>query len=214
MPFQNNLKKSNSALSGKPNLNCLMICKPKSNAYLPSMNRQGNKDLQRRFEQLYAEHSGRIYNFVLKMSHGNATLAQDVTQITFQRLWENLDTLRIEHSMQSYLFAIARNTLININERETLEYVYLNYILRTCNDNDNSTEENLNKTFLLGYLNTLIDEMPPVRQRVFRMSRLEYKSHKEIAEELSISVNTIETHIALALRFLRRELARRYGIII
>lgn len=186
----------------------------KSNTDFTQMNKPGLKELHRRFEQLYAEHSGRIYNFVLKMSHGNAHLAQEVTQITFQRLWENLDTLRIEHSMQSYLFTIARNTLININEREALEYVYLNYILRTSSDDDNSTEERLNQTFLLDYLNALISEMPPVRQRVFRMSRMEYKSHKEIAAELSVSVNTVETHIALALKYLRQELARRYGIIL
>ena len=92
--------------------------------------------------------------------------------------------------------------------------MYLIYILRTSSDDDNSTEERLNQTFLLDYLNALISEMPPVRQRVFRMSRMEYKSHKEIAAELSVSVNTVETHIALALKYLRQELARRYGIIL
>lgn len=58
----------------------------------------------------------------------------------------------------------------------------------------------------------LIEEMPPVRRQVFLMSRQYNLTYKQIAESLGISVNTVETHIMLALRFLREQLGQRYGI--
>ncbi len=62
------------------------------------------------------------------------------------------------------------------------------------------------------YLCQLIEEMPPVRRQVFLMSRQYNLTYKQIAESLGISVNTVETHIVLALRFLREQLGRRYGV--
>ena len=48
--------------------------------------------------------------------------------------------------------------------------------------------------------------MPPVRQRVFIMSRLRHKRNKEIAEALGITEKTVEVHITLALKQLREQL--------
>ena len=52
-------------------------------------------------------------------------------------------------------------------------------------------------------LELLIKQMPPVRQRVFRLSRLNCYSYHEIAQMLSISPKTVENHINLALKFIK-----------
>ena len=114
--------------------------------------------------------------------------------------------------MAAYLFAIARNAFFNVCEHEAIEYVYFNYILNTQTPFDSSTEENIDSKFLMEYLCQLIEEMPPVRRQVFLMSRQYNLTYKQIAESLGISVNTVETHIVLALRFLREQLGRRYGV--
>jgi len=51
-----------------------------------------------------------------------------------------------------------------------------------------------------------VHNMPPVRRRVFELSRYEFKSYKEIAELLSLSVKTVENHMALAIKHLRKAL--------
>ncbi|MNL56239.1 RNA polymerase sigma factor [compost metagenome] len=49
-----------------------------------------------------------------------------------------------------------------------------------------------------------IESMPFVRKQVFLMSRAEHLSHQQIAEKLGISPKTVENHIGLALKYLRR----------
>ncbi len=49
----------------------------------------------------------------------------------------------------------------------------------------------------------LVHDMPPVRRRVFELSRYEFKSYKEIAELLSLSIKTVENHMSLAIKHLR-----------
>ena len=55
---------------------------------------------------------------------------------------------------------------------------------------------------------TCIEKMPPKRKMVYKLSRQEGMSAKEIAEELGISKRTVEGHIAEALNFLRAEMAK------
>ncbi len=165
------------------------------------------------FEQLYARYAGRLYNYVLKLSHGNKYAAEEITQTAFMKLWENRAVITDYGTMASYLFAIARNAFFSVCEHDAIEYVYFNYILNTATIHDNSTEQQIDSTFLMEHICRLVDEMPPVRRRVFIMSRQYNMSHKQIAEQLGITVNTVETHIMLALHYLRTRLASHYGVL-
>ena len=161
------------------------------------------------FEQLYARYAGRLYNYVLKLSHGNKYVAEEITQTAFMKLWENRAVITDYGTMASYLFAIARNAFFNVCEHDAIEYVYFNYILNTATIHDNSTEQQIDSTFLMEHICRLVDEMPPVRRQVFIMSRQYNMSHKQ----LGITVNTVETHIMLALHYLRTRLASHYGML-
>ena len=164
------------------------------------------------FERMHSLYSGRIYNFVLKISHGNTYIAEEITQIVFMKLWERFDTINDGESLKSYLFSIARNTLLNYLKHETVESIYLNYLKDSPNE-DYGTQDAIDSSFLNSYVAKLIDELPPMRQKVFRMSRLQYLTNRQISQQLGISVSTVETHLSLALKFMREELRRRYGII-
>ncbi len=164
------------------------------------------------FERIHSLYCGRIYNFILKISHGNTYMAEEITQIVFLKLWEKFENIEDSESLKSYLFSIARNTMLNYLKHETIEYIYLNY-LREIPNEDYATQDTIDSAFLNEYVAKLVDELPPMRQKVFRMSRLQYMNTKQIAIELGISVSTVETHLTLALKFMREELRRRYGII-
>lgn len=167
----------------------------------------------RHFEYLYAEYSGRLYNYIYRISHGNSYLAEEITQVAFQKLWERKDAIADREAMSAYLFMTARNTFFNQCEHEAIENVYYNYVMRTTpTDNDFSTEHRIDEDFLMEYLTKLIDELPMMRQMVFKMSRMQHKSHKQIAEELNISPSTVATHIALALQHLREQMEKTYDV--
>lgn len=166
-----------------------------------------------RFEQLYSRYSGRVYNFVMKISRGNSYLAEEITQIVFMKVWEKLDTIdQSRRTTINYMFETARNTLLNYIKHEAVEYIYLNYLSDTTSDVDDSSQNKIDQSFLNEYVAKLMEEMPPVRRKIFTMSRVLYLSNKEIADELGISVSTVETHIGMALKFMREALKNRYGI--
>ena len=170
-------------------------------------------DAKRKFESIYSAYSGRIYNFVLRISHGNEYLAEEITQNTFLKVWEKRNELKNESAMLSYMYTAARNMFLNHCEHETIEYVYYNYIMRNTSDLDSSTEKLLNKNFLNDFIMKVIEEMPPMRRRVFTMSRMHNKSNKEIAEELQISSNTVERHMTMALQYVRERVMKYYNVL-
>lgn len=165
-----------------------------------------------RFERLHSAYSGRIYNLVMKISHGDSYLAEEITQTVFLRLWEKFDLIDENQNPKSYLFQIARNTLLNHLKHDTIEYIYLNY-MKDVPTEDYYTQNSVDSQFLNQYMMQLVEELPFMRRKVFTMSRLQYLSNKQISDELGISVSTVETHLTLALKFMREELKKRYGII-
>lgn len=176
-------------------------------------NSDKNNEARCKFEYIYSTYSGRIYNFVMRMTSGNKYLAEEITQITFMKLWEKLSTLNNEVAMLSYLYAIARNQFLNHCEHEAIEYVYYNYIMRQISEQDCSTEKQLNEGFFKEFLIKLIDELPPQRKKVFELSKLEGKSNKEIAEEMHLSTNTVERHVSMALQQIRGKLVKYYNVL-
>ncbi len=179
------------------------------------MKTENEKDIsaKRKFEYIYSAYSGRVYNFVLRISRGNEYLAEEITQNTFLKVWEKRNELKNESAMLSYMYTAARNMFLNYCEHETIEYLYYNYIMRNTSDLDYSTEKLLNKNFLNDFIMKIIEDMPPMRKRVFMMSRLHNMSNKQIAEELQISSNTVERHMTLALQYVRERVLKYYNVL-
>lgn len=170
-------------------------------------------DRHRLFESLYRDYCGRVYNFVHRLTHGNGYIAEEITQMVFLKIWEKMPSLDTRSDITPYLMSITRNTLLNYLKHQAVEYIYLNY-LREHNADDCVMPDTADARLLEPKILELVNEMPPMRQKIFRMSRFSNMSTRQIAEGLGLSVSTVETHIQLALRFMRAELERRYGITI
>ena len=59
---------------------------------------------------------------------------------------------------------------------------------------------------LKSYIDKLIEQLPPQRRRIFKMSREQHLTNKEIAERCAVSEKAIERQITMALKFLRDNL--------
>ena len=79
-------------------------------------------------------------------------------------------------------------------------------MLRHDEEESIESEQKQDAHSLEAYLKTLVENMPPMRKKVFMMSRYQQKSNREIAQELHISEKTVEVHITLALRELKSRL--------
>lgn len=162
------------------------------------------------FEVLYHRYSGKLYNFVMKVSKGDSYMAEELVQRTFIKVWETREYLNPDKSFISYLCTIAKNMLLNEYEHQTVQYIYQEYIKVNFADVDSSTEKEVDKSLLEEYIDKLADKLPPKRREIFILSRKEGLPNKKIAEKLHITESTIETQLSKALAFMKSQLLNHY----
>lgn len=138
--------------------------------------------------------------------------AEELVQDTLMWIWENRTTLLPEMPLKSLLFTIVKNKSINSASRSSMR----NRIFRELAD---SYEERLDdpdlyvEGELLQRLEEALRKLPPEFQRTFRMHRLEGLTHREIAEALHVSPQTVNYRIGQTVRLLRAELKEYWPLI-
>lgn len=153
------------------------------------------------FQQVYEDAAEKLYFYILGKTR-SAYLAEEVTQITFVKLWQYRESLDEQRPLSLQLFRIARTTLIDLVRKQ-------NHLSAAMDGLKNQQERTGAAIMQVEFNDThqqlmqAINRLPPVRKKVFEMSRLEGLSYKEIAEALSISVKTVEKHVSQALKDIR-----------
>lgn len=159
------------------------------------------KALIERYEKIYFSTKDRLISFV-RTNIRNNSIADDIIQECYIRLWEKLETLQDDHTIVALLRKYAHNLIIDYvrkTARETLRHtVYQQQQDATCT----ADNQLLLKEMLQDY-DSVIQALPQKRRIIYRMVREEGLSHREIAARLNISTNTIEKHMNEALHTLR-----------
>lgn len=158
------------------------------------------------FEALFSAHYSRLcayaYNF-LKEQEGS----EEVTQEVFFKLWINRYNIRIESSMESYLYRAVRNASLNLIKHISIREKYKKHNQQEIVYNEQVESDPANVSELELKIRNSIDLLPEQRRKIFILSRYEQLKYKEIADKLGISVKTVENQMGKALQFLRKELA-------
>jgi len=159
-------------------------------------------------EVIFNKHYCNLSRYLLLLFK-NEMLIDHIAQDIFVHLWENRETLEIKTSLESYIYAAGRFKALNqirdaklqntIRQRITDQVQYPYY--------DDSTIE---FEELETIINDAISALPDRCQKIFRLSREEEMSYKEIAGYLDISVNTVEGQMSIALKKLRTTLKPFY----
>lgn len=156
------------------------------------LNEEGLKDL---FHKYY----GKLYsNFLAKTKAPD--IASDLTQETFIRLWKYRASFSNDIAPDVQLYRKAKQVLIDWLRREAHQRKIAQEIGRYKPDKETSKLE------LTDLLKKAIDQLPAMRRKVFLMSYVDGFSNREIAEELKISIRTVEGHVQKALYELRKSL--------
>lgn len=161
------------------------------------------------FQALFEKYSQRIYRFSIGYLKNNQE-AEEIVQDVFLRVWKTREKLVAEQSFESYLFTIAKNSILNTIRKANYEKAYLEY--SSLHPNKNSLlEEELDFKELDRIYRQAIEKLPARRKEVYRLSRDKGLSNREIANELGISVKTVENQMTAALSAIKKELLS-YGI--
>jgi RNA polymerase sigma factor (sigma-70 family) len=144
----------------------------------------------------------------------NAVEVADLSQESFARLYESAQRER-PAMVKPFLFQIARNLMIDRLRKQSVvslevmtEFDWLN-----IPDDKPSSERALEGRQELRLLQTALDDLPPRCRQVVMMRRIEGLSQKEVAERLGISIDTVQTQIAKAMRLLTQAMAGRRGAV-
>lgn len=155
------------------------------------------------FEKLFQKYHKKIFFFALRYNNSKED-AEGVVQDVFIKIWNERKTLKEDLSFNSYVFTITKNHLFNINRKKLNEKAYKEYFIHHFTKADNKPEQDIIYLDLKSKLDAVIDGLPTQRKKIFIMSRRQGLSNKEIAEELDLSVRTVEVHISLALKTIKK----------
>lgn len=132
------------------------------------------------------------------------TEAADIIQDIFLSIWKRRHDLKIDGHLSNYLLTAVRYKVIHYIQKHITSRDYLALLADvSVNWLPPDAEVNLQLEELQKALSTVVNRMPPKMQQVYLLSRREQLSHKEIAEQLCVSVETVKKHIQHALQLIK-----------
>lgn len=159
------------------------------------------------FCELYATYKNRLLYFAIRFVKSR-DFAEDIFQDAFTVIWQGRRFIDPNASFSSYLYTIMRNRILNQIRNMEKEDTLKESILSQAIDYSDDTKNNILSGDLKNIIQKAFESLTPRQQEIFRMSREELLSHKEIADKLGISIHTVQEHISLALHTIRTYLTK------
>ncbi len=159
------------------------------------------------FKYLFHKYMDNLCQFIDFFIHDKAG-SEDLALDLFASIWENRKGLEIRQSFKSYLFQAARNKALTYL-RDKKEYAGLDeaeFLIDA--DGDATFEAETNELYLL--IEEAITMLPERCREIYRKSRDEDMSNREIATRMQISEKTVENQITIALKKIKKFLNRNY----
>lgn len=159
---------------------------------------------KRAFKTFFDAHHNPLYYFLLKKGVSEQ-VAEDLIQQAFLYIWEHREQIDVDKSLRSYLFRIAYTRMLNVFR----DYKKFDSNAEVSNlEASDDADDRLNREELNTAIEEAISSMPEKRKHVFKLCFIQKFTYKEAAEILDVSIKTIENHMGLALKDLRRDLKK------
>jgi RNA polymerase sigma-70 factor (family 1) len=165
------------------------------------------------FERVFRTHYARLCAFASTFIDDKDE-AEEIVQTMFCRLWEQRESLDITISVQAYLFRSVRNACLNHIKKMQIRETYKVMNLENLNQNPEFQPDRTTHSELSKKIEQAIADLPEQCRLIFKLSRFEELKYKEIAEQLGISIKTVENQMGKALKVLRFKLADFLTIIV
>ena len=165
---------------------------------------EGDEDA---FCELYAAYKNRLIYFAMRFLKSRE-YAEDIFQDAFAVVWQGRRFINPDASFSAYLYTIVRNRILNQLRDLSNQDKLREQILSQAVNYTNETKDEIIANDLRQFISRALQQLTPRQREIFQMSRERQMSHREIAELLGISVNTVQESISISLRTLRTYLEK------
>lgn len=157
---------------------------------------------EKAFEKVFHHYFPFMVSFVLKITHTRHT-AEEIAQEAFLRLWKRREEFQQDSNLRAWLFKVAANLAFDHLKKEANHNQLIRFYHHRPGDYDD-TEKMVDVKESKTIIAHVVNNLPEQQKLAYRLSREDGLSHQEIADKMSISVNTVKNHITKALQKIKQ----------
>jgi RNA polymerase sigma-70 factor, ECF subfamily len=163
----------------------------------------------RQFESLFRSSYVSLVRYARTMIKDQDT-AEEIVQDLFFRMWKDREKIKIESSLNGYLFRSVHNKCLHLIEHNRIVEKHAEEMSFRQQESPENPSDILSYKELQARIASILEKLPERCGKIFCMNRFEGLKYIEIAEKLSVSVKTVEANMGKALREFRKELTDKY----
>ncbi len=157
------------------------------------------------FEMIFRTHYQPLCNYAYTFLQDREE-AEEIVQTTFLSVWEKKQALSIRTAVKPYLYAMVRNACLNVIKHEKIKQKHVVEEMALAPISHDSVSHAVASSELETKIQQAMEKLPEQCRLVFKLSRFEELKYAEIAEQLNISIKTVENHMGKALKIMREQL--------
>lgn len=161
---------------------------------LVSQLKNGSKEA---FGIVYGFYSNALYSKILKMTK-DQTVSDDLLQEIFIKIWERRESINQSYSFKGWIYKIAENSIYDHYRKLSQDTKLRSQLIFTFSEIYDQADDYLMDKERERLLNAAIAQLPPQRQMIFKLCKLEGKSYAEAADLLQISSSTVSGQLVKA----------------
>ena len=161
-------------------------------------------------EHIFKQYYARLCVYATSLL-GDPDSAEDAVQTVFLNLINQADQ-ELDEIGLPYLYRAVKNTALNILRKQAYHIAYLEKDAPELIEN--GYDEEIIRAELTSRLERILDDLPPGCNQILRLSYIEGLKHKEIAEKLQISINTVKSQKMRAINLLKEKVSTKYLLIL
>jgi len=154
------------------------------------------------FAEIFNKYRSLLFSHVYKKIRDREE-AKDIVQEVFTGLWTKRAEINQQSNLGGYLMMAVKHKVLDLVGHKEVESRYFESLSTFSINYEGKTDHSIREKQLQSIIDREIEALPQKMREVFLMSRVEQLSHKEIAQKLNLSEETVNTHIKRALKTLK-----------
>ena len=157
------------------------------------------------FEMLFKTHYDPLCRFALSYLQ-DPDDAEETVQAVFIGFWEKRQTIQVDTSLKAYLYRSVRNACLNEIKRVKVRKLHADSMMVEGEPQSQPSDHLAIRQELEEKIQEALQTLPEQCRLIFKMSRFEELKYQEIADQLNLSIKTVENQMGKALKIMRTQL--------